>query len=371
MPSSPFRRVALVAAGLVVLGGIWAVPRSIAAGDSVDLEAVGPAVLTTDATYKIMMDGDTDKVCRVQETASRASDRSAPYALAVSPEDLAAGGRTLTFQAVACDNTLLGQAEVAVEVPIHVVAATRYVSTVAVDEAFQKFTLKVKAEKGSLSAVIKRGRKKVAGLAGSDDASASWTWNPGKNPAGRYTAEVRNGASVLVVPFDVTGHWAPLGKPFPRCQLLTWSYSTTNQPARAKGMNKDVATAFSRISAATGIKFKKVAKKGTIQLGWKDMGAEGPDGEGGAFWSGDHATAGKVVFNTRSTWVNKAGFKLYPGDFPGRGALITHEIGHALGLGHVTERAEVMYPVATNGSPIGLEPGDRAGLNALYHAKSC
>ena len=78
-----------------------------------------------------------------------------------------------------------------------------------------------------------------------------------------------------------------------------------------------------------------------------------------------------MVFNTRSTWVSKAGFRRYPGDFPGRGALITHEVGHSLGLGHVTDRREIMYPVATNGSPLGLEKGDVAGLDTLYRAMGC
>jgi hypothetical protein len=374
VPSFPLRRrdVTFLAATLVVLGGVWAVPRSLAAGDSVELAVAGPSVLTTASTYTITTDDDTSKICRLQETASKSSDSHAPYALTVSPADLPAGRKTLTFQAVACDNTLLGQVRTEVEVPVHIVTETPYVAPGAVDESLRRLKLAVTSEQGPLTARVTRAGRTVTTLAGSKDEKAAWTWAPGTNPAGTYRAEVTDGSGrTLLVPFAVTAGWAPLGKPFPRCTLLTWSYSTTNQPARAKGMNKDVAGAFDRISAATGIKFAKVATKGTIRLGWKDMGTSGPDGEGGAFWSGDAATAGTVVFNTRSTWVGKAGFKRYPGDFPGRGALITHEIGHALGLGHVTERAQVMYPVATNGSPLGLQSGDRAGLNTLYRAKRC
>jgi hypothetical protein len=370
------RDVAFTAAALVVLGGVWGVPRSLAAGDSVRLEVAGPAVLTTASTYRITLRGNgADDVCRVQETAGRASDSKAPFALPVSPAALKAGGGRLTFQAVGCDNALLGSTKVAVEVPVHVISAGTYVAPDSVEASLRKFSLKVEAVKGPLRARITRGGKTVAQLASADGAKGSWTWKPGRNPAGHYRAEVTAGrgssSRTLVVPFTVTSHWAPLGKPFPRCQLLTWSYDDTGEPGRAQGISKDVATAFTRISKATGIRFKHVADDGTIELGWKDMGADGPDGEGGAFWSGDSATSGRIVFNTHSTWVGKAGFTRYDADFPGRGALVTHEIGHALGLGHVTDSAQVMYPVATDGSPLGLEQGDRAGLNALYHAKSC
>lgn len=370
------RDVAFTAAALVVLGGVWGVPRSLAAGDSVHLEVTGPSVLTTPSTYRVAVGGNgADKVCRVQETAGRASDAEAPFALAVSPEDLKAGGGKLTFQAVGCDNALLGSAELAVEVPVHVVSTNAYVAPDSVDAALRTFALKVQAEAGPLTARITRGGKTVARLASATGAKGAWTWKPGRSPAGVYRAEVTAGrgssARTLVLPFTVTSQWAPLGKPFPRCQLLTWSYDDTGEPARAAGMSADIATAFTRISKASGIRFKHVDDDGTIELGWKDMGADGPDGEGGAFWSGSSATSGKIVFNTRSTWVGKAGFRRYDNDFPGRGALVTHEIGHALGLGHVTDSAEVMYPVATDGSPLGLQPGDRAGLKSLYRAKSC
>jgi matrixin len=370
------RDVAFTAAALVVLGGVWGVPRSLAAGDSVRLQVAGPKVLTTPSTYRIALRGNGgDKVCRVQETASRASDSKAPFTLPVGPDALKAGRGTLTFQAVGCDNALLGTAKLTVEVPVHVVSAGAYVAPDSVEASLRRFALTVKAEKGPLRARIARGRTTVSELASTDGAKGSWTWKPGPNPAGHYRAEVTAGkgasSRTLVVPFTITSGWAPLGKPFPRCRLLTWSYDGTGEPGRAHGISKDVATAFTRISKATGIRFQHVNDHGTIELGWKDMGADGPDGEGGAFWSGASATSGKVVFNTRSTWVGKAGFARYANDFPGRGALVTHEIGHALGLGHVTDSTQVMFPVATDGSPLGLRPGDRAGLNALYHAKSC
>ncbi len=44
-------------------------------------------------------------------------------------------------------------------------------------------------------------------------------------------------------------------------------------------------------------------------------------------------------------------------------ALVTHEIGHALGLGHSASRADVMYPIVSTVSKLG--PGDVAGIKAV------
>ena len=46
----------------------------------------------------------------------------------------------------------------------------------------------------------------------------------------------------------------------------------------------------------------------------------------------------------------------------------THEIGHALGLGHSTVRGTVMWPTVSLGNP-ALHRDDVAGIRALYRCK--
>ena len=44
-------------------------------------------------------------------------------------------------------------------------------------------------------------------------------------------------------------------------------------------------------------------------------------------------------------------------------ALLTHEFGHALGLGHSTAKVDVMYPIVTSARDLG--PGDVAGIRTI------
>ena len=53
-----------------------------------------------------------------------------------------------------------------------------------------------------------------------------------------------------------------------------------------------------------------------------------------------------------------------------QGEVLLHELAHAIGLGHVDDPGQVMYPQSTNGrSDFGA--GDRAGLAALGSAAGC
>lgn len=54
-----------------------------------------------------------------------------------------------------------------------------------------------------------------------------------------------------------------------------------------------------------------------------------------------------------------------------RGALLLHELGHVMGLGHVASAGELMYPVVLSRRSAFYRSGDRAGLARVGRAAGC
>jgi hypothetical protein len=92
--------------------------------------------------------------------------------------------------------------------------------------------------------------------------------------------------------------------------------------------------------------------------GTGQLGASGKSGAATSAWVGDRYVSGLVVLNSEHIDLMRTG---YGGDRTG--ALLLHEVGHVLGLGHVDDPTQVMYP--TVGAAITLEGGDRTGLAAV------
>src|SRR3954452_16204652 len=71
--------------------------------------------------------------------------------------------------------------------------------------------------------------------------------------------------------------------------------------------------------------------------------------------------------------VMRRGTHLKPGFTSGgsTGILLLHELGHAVGLQHVSYQREVMYPVVSSVSPSGYTLGDRSGLLKVGAAMGC
>lgn len=152
-----------------------------------------------------------------------------------------------------------------------------------------------------------------------------------------------------------------------------------------KGHRKDVRTAFEQISEATGLRFRFAGT--TRYVGWSPrpghypadasftvswakptvlrLLAGGVVGVGGASWSGIEFSQGRVTLDSTwhlggpRSWVKRQ-----------RQLLLLHELGHALGLGHVDDRRQVMNP-SLQDLPGAYSAGDLAGLETLGAHQGC
>jgi hypothetical protein len=155
----------------------------------------------------------------------------------------------------------------------------------------------------------------------------------------------------------------------------------------------DLQEAVRRISAVTGISFVydgpsaevPAAHRGITEnprypgwppvlIGWanpsdSDLFTPGAIGEGGSTWYG---TPGHEVYVTGVIVLDASqNNRLAPG-FGGSslGAVLMHELGHLVGLDHVTDPSQLMYPTVTE-KPAAWGAGDTAGLAMLGRSNGC
>ncbi|HEX5016089.1 MAG TPA: matrixin family metalloprotease [Actinomycetes bacterium] len=76
---------------------------------------------------------------------------------------------------------------------------------------------------------------------------------------------------------------------------------------------------------------------------------------------------GFVVINSAHNKIYRAGY----GSGLTRGALLLHEVGHAMGLGHVGTTRELMYPTMLNREYTKYRDGDRTGLRKVGRPLGC
>ena len=175
------------------------------------------------------------------------------------------------------------------------------------------------------------------------------------------------------------------------CQAIHWRFYTPNHPT---GSFQITAAAIARVSQVTGIKFvydglsysvptssylpNSVASIKPLVIGWTD-------GSHSDLLRGQPST---VLGMTRTAYFSAsvAGVTLSAtkaaviglnrmARLPLTGALswksvILHEMGHAMGLDHVLNTHEIMYPIMGR-SLTGYSTGDLAGLYKLGHASGC
>jgi len=171
-------------------------------------------------------------------------------------------------------------------------------------------------------------------------------------------------------------HWSA-------CQKIGWRIDTDDSPKRAVPQAKE---AVSRIEDATDLRFayrgktdvapkrfSKYPEDTQLILGWGPPKATGEAaGVGGAQWDGStgRIVHGYVVLNYEDEFA--AGFGRGPatGTQGTLGQLMMHELGHAVGLQHVRDDQQIMYPTLTR-KKATWGAGDRNGLRKVGKAAGC
>lgn len=183
--------------------------------------------------------------------------------------------------------------------------------------------------------------------------------------SGTYTVSVTGGDTAR---FVVHTGWAPLYDGtiarWPRCSTITWRYDDAGAPRGGDdAMVEDLRKVFDRYAALTGLRF--VEGGNDIVIGWADL-PDGTNAEAGAGLVSQTLSDGFLRLSRTADRPRVPGFGA-----AGRGVTLLHELGHVLGLGHVSKRSLLMYPVHSSGSPLTPQAGDIAGLKELYAPSTC
>jgi hypothetical protein len=214
-------------------------------------------------------------------------------------------------------------------------------------------------------------------------------------------------SALLPVPAHAAGPTYSLATS-PTRTVLRWNpcapiHYRVNVAHAPRGSLADTRAAIAKVQRATGLRFvydgqtSAVPQKGygesspsghapPLTIAWARPGTgKGASsllqpsmvGVGGMVWGqwldAGHrlhpwqAISGYVVLNDLDNAVYHRGF----GSGLSRGEVLLHELGHAMGLQHVTDRRELMYPVALSRRAAAYAAGDLAGLRRLGRSAGC
>lgn len=180
------------------------------------------------------------------------------------------------------------------------------------------------------------------------------------------------------------------------------TYKVNTMQARESGRGKaaaratarsEVVAAMDKLGDASGLTFTYTGATSQIPTGadwWQrqDENSEiviayvGGAADSSLLSTGSWGEGGQVYKFDGGSVVTGRGFAVFDRDkarrlTPGfgrgatRGNLVLHELGHVVGLDHVSDPKQLMNPTITARSPNGFASGDRAGLAALGPRAGC
>ncbi len=158
------------------------------------------------------------------------------------------------------------------------------------------------------------------------------------------------------------------GKPvaFDPCDTVSVRYQSDGEPYPA---SEDIAEAVHRLATAIGrsVGFQTGGSTDgpTIVVKWVSAPSQLPgEPEPDTVGTGGFTSIGSTITSGTVTLAADAG--LAPGFGTGSwGVTYLHELGHAVGLVHVQDTGEVMYPDVVPTRPAHFGPGDLQGLAEL------
>lgn len=158
-------------------------------------------------------------------------------------------------------------------------------------------------------------------------------------------------------------------------ETVSFSIANCPQSLDCEAARTAVREAAAAWSSVAGIELVEVETGGDINISWSGSGYGGLhrfDGKGGRvaqtyypFASGAIWYDGDIVLDDAETWVVGTPTQAFPHQSH-LTTIVTHELGHSLGLAHSPNRAALMWPYYSG--PQGLTDHDIAGVQALYGA---